>query len=103
MIHTTISKNTVTIRLTDERWRHIILLHPNLVEKQQEVLKAVNNPDWILKGSADELLAVVIALNTKYLVVVYKESNNDGFIITAYITTDVKWLFKKEIIWNKDS
>lgn len=35
-----------------------------------------------------------------WLVVVYKEEIADGFVITAYITTDIKWLFNRKIIWT---
>lgn len=39
-----------------------------------------------------------------WFVVVYKEVNkDDGFIITSYLTTDMKWLLKREMIWNKES
>ncbi len=35
----------------------------------------------------------------KFIVVVYKElSSNDGFVVTAYITSKFS---KKEIIWQK--
>ncbi|KKQ43422.1 MAG: hypothetical protein US60_C0002G0030 [Microgenomates group bacterium GW2011_GWC1_37_8] len=97
----TISKNGIAVRLTEERMKHILLMHPNLVDKQDEILRAVKNPDCILKGKAGELLAVLGSSKKTYLVVVYKEFVKDGFIITAFETTDTTWLFKKEIIWNK--
>lgn len=100
---TAISKNGVSIRLTQERWKHIGLMHPSLIDKKEQILKAVKNPDHILGGSAGELLAVCGPLKRLYLVVVYKEVVDDGFIITAFETTDVIWLFKKEIIWSKHS
>lgn len=99
----TTSKNGVLIRLTEERWKHIVLLHPNLSNKQTKVLSTVKNPDYILKGQAGELLAVSKLSEKGYIVVVYKEIRRDGFIITAYDTTDVRWLFKKELMWSKDS
>ena len=109
-IATTTSKNGILICLTEERWKHNILLHPNLSDKQAQVLTTVSDPDYIFKGSAGELLAASELSARVYLVVVYKEtfSSNreikpDGFIITAYDTTDVRWLFKKELIWNKHS
>lgn len=102
-IATITSKNGVLIRLTEERWKHIVLLHPNLSDKQTKVLSTVKNPDYILKGQAQELLAVSKLSARLYIVVVYKEIKPDGFIITAYDTTDVRWLFKKELIWSKDS
>ena len=102
-IASTISKNGVTVRLTDERWKHIVLLHPNLSDKRAKVLHTVKNSDYIFRGKAGEFLAVSRLSARVYLVVVYKEIKPDGFIITAYDTTDVRWLFKKELIWNKDS
>ena len=100
-IATAISKNGVLIRLTGERWKHIVLMHPSLADKQNKVLTTVKNPDYILKGGARELLAVSALSKRAYLVVVYKETIADGFIITAFDTTDTLWLFKKEIVWNK--
>lgn len=102
-VATTISKNGVLIRLTEERWKHIVLMHPSLADKQTKVLAIVKNPDYILKGKGGELLAVSALSKRGYLVVVYKEGINDGFIITAFGTTDTRWLFKKEIIWSKPS
>ena len=97
------SKNGISIRLTEERWKHIVLLHPNLADKQTQVLDAIKDPDYIFRGKADELLAVSKLSARVYLVVVYKEVKTNGFIITAYDTTDVRWLFKKKLIWSKDS
>ena len=97
-----ISKNQIKIRLTDERWKHMLLMHPTLSEKKELLIETINNPDTLLKGNSGEVLAVSTYLKRTYLVVVYKETGNDGFIITAYETTDVVWLFKKEIIWSKD-
>lgn len=99
----TISKNNFVIRLTDERWKHICLMHPNLAGKQKQVLDAVKNPDIIFQGAAKELLATIQLSKGRYLVVVYKELADDGFIITAFETIDTNWLFKKKIIWNKPS
>ena len=101
IIATITSKNGIKIRLTDERWKHIVLMHPNLTDKQRKVLSTVKNPDYILRGSGDEKLAVLEISKNHYIVVVYKETTKDGFIITAYESSDPKWLFKKETIWSK--
>lgn len=98
-----LSKNGIQIRLTEERWKHIVLMHPSLADKQNKVLTTVKNPDYILKGGARELLAVSALSKRAYLVVVYRETITDGFIITAFDTADTLWLFKKEIVWNKPS
>ncbi|MBI2012218.1 hypothetical protein HYS91_05635 [Candidatus Daviesbacteria bacterium] len=102
-IATTTSKNGVLIRLTEERWKHICLMHPSLENKQTKVLATVKNPEYIFGGKAEELLAVSATSKQAYFVVVYKESKLDGFIITAFETTDTLWLFKKELVWSKRS
>lgn len=102
-IVTTASKNRILIRLTEERWEHILLMHPSLEDKQKQVLATVRNPDYVMKGKQKELLAVSPLSGKGYLVVIYKEEIDDGFIITAFETTDMLWLFKKEIIWSKPS
>ena len=68
----------------------------------KDVLKTVEKPYMILAGDFDELLAVSkISRRKRWLVVVYKEGKKDGFIITAYITSDIKWLLKRKMIWIK--
>lgn len=102
-IASTTSKSGILIRLTDERWKHIVLMHPALAEKQAKVLAAIKNPDYIFEGSSKELLAASKASQRAYLVVVYKEEISDGFIITAFETTAKAWFLKKKLIWNKHS
>lgn len=67
------------------------------------VLDVIENPDKILKGDKDELLAVKKKSRRKtWFVVIHKEiDNTDGFILTAYITSDSRWLFKRKVLWNK--
>jgi len=103
IIATTISVNKVKIRLTDERWKHIVLLHPGLVDSQSVILSTVKNPDYVFAGGGGELLATSKIFGNHYIVVVYKETSKDGFTITAYETNDTKWLFKKKIIWSRVS
>lgn len=105
ILSTVTSKNGVLIRLTHERWNHIITSHLELdSENPSIVMNTVKNPDAILKGDLGELLAVKKKPRKKlWIVVPYKEVNkNDGFILTAYLTSDANWLFQRETIWNKE-
>lgn len=99
-----ISINGVNIRLTFERWYHISESHRELTGLTFEVLETVNRPDVIVKGLTEELLALR-KINKKYLVSIYKEINKkDGFIITAFYTSDLNSLLKKrKIIWQRSS
>ena len=42
------SVNGVPIRLTDERWEHILDSHPELASYRETILDAIENPDYIL-------------------------------------------------------
>lgn len=67
-----------------------------------EVLETVGDPDVIFEGKTGECLAVRKMEKSKYIVVVYKEINeNDGFIITAFLTKKVKKLERRRKIWER--
>jgi len=99
MSETVLSKNNVSIRLTDERWVHITEEHCELAGMRLEVLDTVANPLRILSGSAEELLALRETSPGKYLVVVYREFEKDGFIITAFLTSKTQSLNRRKELW----
>lgn len=66
-----------------------------------DVLFALAAPDFVVQGSSGEMLAAMFQQQTKILVVVYKEEQIDGFIVTAYFTTKVDKLLKRTILWQK--
>lgn len=94
-----LSINHVPIRLTDERWVHITEEHCELAGLRLEVLETVANPEIILAGGAEKLLAVRKLNLDKYLVVVYRELVNDGFIITAFLTKKTNFLKRRKQLW----
>lgn len=103
-IATATSKNGVLIRLTDERWQHITDVHLEIPkDNSPKVMKVIKSPEFILKGSKGELLAIQKVPRKKlWIVVPYKEiTKQDGFVLTAYFTSDLTWLLKKEILWSK--
>ncbi|MBC7110260.1 MAG: hypothetical protein H5T46_04555 [Archaeoglobi archaeon] len=100
MIGTAVSKNGVLIRLTEERWFHIVENHDEIAGLSDEILLTIEDPDFIVKGWIDELLAVR-KINSKYLIVVYKEFEDDGFIVTAFITKKLDKVLRRGVIWQK--
>ena len=102
MTNITYSVNHVPIRLTDERWGHIVENHNDIAGYYYDVLEAVENPTWVLEGDENELWAVKLISKRKAFLIIYKESkeHNDGFIITAFITTKIRKLLKGRIIWQ---
>jgi hypothetical protein len=99
MTETVYSKNGVPIRLTDERWAHIMEEHSELAGLRLEISETVANPTTIFAGNQGELLAVREVEPGKYLVVVYRESQRDGFIITAFLTRKGQALHRRQQLW----
>ena len=93
------AKNGVPIRLTDERWAHITEEHSELAGLQPEIVETVANPAAIFAGNHGALLAVREVEPGKYLVVVYRESQQDGFIITAFLTRKGHTLRRRQQLW----
>ncbi|MCD6169866.1 MAG: hypothetical protein J7J76_04875 [Candidatus Latescibacteria bacterium] len=86
------SRNGVPIRLTEESWQHIVCRHPEMDNQREQILETLAEPDIIQQGDFGELLAIRFypetPLTRKFLVVAYREvSPEDGFILTAYLTS----------------
>lgn len=103
MRNITYSVNNIPIRLTDERWTHIVENHDDVAGYYFDALETVNNPTLVLEGDEDELWAVKYISKRKAFLVIYKESKerHDGFIITAFLTTKIQKLLKRRIIWQQ--
>ena len=95
-----ISRHGVPIRLTSERWQHIIEEHAEIASLHQEVLDTLREAERVLRGTDGELFAVRTMEPGKALVVVYREiGTDDGFVITAFVTRRLKSLERREKIW----
>jgi hypothetical protein len=92
------SVNGVPIRLTEERWRHIVTEHPELRGRRGDCLAVIENPDVVMQGYGGALVAAKGYGRRRCLVVVYREvSANDGFVITAYF---VRRLKRRVVLWR---
>jgi len=95
------SRNNVPIRLTDERWIHIVENHNDLAGYYEDIIGTIENPDYIVSGYKGALIALKQIREGRFLVVVYKEtSKENGFVITAYFSSKMK-LDEEMIIWEK--
>lgn len=99
MLEKVSSKNGIAIRLTDERWAHITEEHCELAGMRLEVLEVVDDPLSIFTGNNGELLAVRKTEEGKNLIVVYRELSEDGFIITAFVTSQRRMFHNRRQIW----
>ena len=84
MIGSVISKNGINIRLTAERWAHIVESHDYMAGNQEIVFETLEDPDIILGGEKDEFIAV------KHYT---KTSLTEKHVIVK--------ITKKRIIWKK--
>jgi hypothetical protein len=71
------SRNGVPIRLTEERWQHVVHRHVEMASQRERVIETLAEPDMIQQGDFGELLAARFYPNTpltsKFLVVAYRE------------------------------
>ncbi|MFN0049932.1 MAG: hypothetical protein ACKVOU_12490 [Cytophagales bacterium] len=103
MMEIVYSINKVPIRLTNERWLHISIGHPEVADFYVEILETIQSPLKVYEGTFNEKLALSKIENTdKYLIVVYKEvTDTDGFIITSFISNKLNYLNNKKEIWKR--
>ncbi|HEY9702215.1 MAG TPA: hypothetical protein V6C58_07200, partial [Allocoleopsis sp.] len=101
-----ISKNGVPIRLTYKQWMHIIENHNYMAGNLDIIIETIADPDYIVTGKNNELTAIKhynkTVITEKDAIVVYKEiNNNDGFVVTAWLTSKRDKILKRGIIWQK--
>ncbi len=93
------SVNAVPIRLTYERWFHIIENHDDLASYYYEVLDTIEKPAFIFRGNKGTLKATKNMGKKRWLTVIYRETTkNDGFIITAYFLDKKP---KGKLLWKQ--
>jgi hypothetical protein len=98
-----VSRNGVPIRLPEGRWFHIVENHDEMAGRYDEVLSAIEVPDYIVQGYRDALVALKTIGKKKFMAVIYREtSKKDGFVITAFLTSRVR-IEKEVLLWAKKS
>jgi len=105
------SKFGKRIRLTKATWLDKMLKdHPELGARKEyidEVKRVVEDPDYIISGWFGEYLALrfceVAPKRPKYLCVVYRELDEEGFVITAFFISKPHKLLRRGVLWRKPS
>lgn len=103
------SKFGKQVRLTEKIWLNKILKeHPEFSLKPEyldELRKTIEEPEYIVEGWQEELLALrwckISPATPKYLCVVYREYDNEGFVITAFFISRYGKLLRRKIKWPK--
>lgn len=105
IIEVVTSKNDIPIRLTYKQWVHIVESHDYMSGNIDLVMESIEDPDYIIRGWTDELIALryykETSISEKYVVVIYKEEGKDGFVISAFMTSKKDKILRREIIWQR--
>ena len=92
-----------TIRLTDERLAHI-KEHPEMVNMEMSLEETLHGPQLVIRSSTDASANLNYRyyygtlVGDKWLCVVVKYTNDDAFVLTAYLTDKPK---KGEQLWPR--
>lgn len=88
------------VRCSKKYWDETILLkHPILKDRINNVRKALSNPVSIRKSKKDDTVLLFYAEeNPRWICAVIKDKKEYGFLITAYPTDSIK---EGEEIWKK--
>lgn len=94
--------NGRAIRLTNERWMHIIE-HPEMVDQRERLVQTLSDPEIVVATISDPTVHVyhrffrTTPVTSKYMMVMVKIRSDDAFIVTAFYTSRQK---KGTIIWQ---
>lgn len=92
-----------SVRLTDERTAHI-LQHQEMADMEAEIERVLQSPAEVRISRSDHTVQLFYEfyaqtrVGGKWLCVVVKYSPDDGFVVTAYLTDQLK---TGETIWPK--
>ena len=89
-------KSKRKIYLSKERWTHINQHHPEMADYFEEIKETIKNPLKVTTYNYDENTRYYYkyfkdrSSQAKYLLVIVKYLNGEGFIITAYFVKGIK-------------
>ncbi|MEW6416890.1 MAG: PBECR2 nuclease fold domain-containing protein [Nitrospirota bacterium] len=107
LIFEVLSKLNKKIRLTEIQWAHIESKHKELKNQIQKMIATLENPDFVYYSPTEENFHYYkrfeeTPVTEKYLLMVAKHLNDDGFIITAFFVSKIK-KEGKEVIYGEEN
>ena len=86
-----------TIRTTANYWERIKSKHPEITGKEALVQECLERPEMVRRSKQDPRVYLFYRASGKYFIaVIVKRLNQEGFIITSYLTDRAK---EGESIW----
>jgi hypothetical protein len=92
------------VRFTDERRAHI-LLHPEMTGMEQALIETLAGPQCVVRSISDPTVELscrryAARAGDKYLCVVVKVLLGGAFVITAYLTDQIK---QGVVLWSSEA
>ncbi|MEK6819670.1 MAG: PBECR2 nuclease fold domain-containing protein [Nanoarchaeota archaeon] len=77
------------IHLSKERWKHIVLKHPDIGGRLEEIKQVLEKPDLIISHKFDDAMRNYYKYYKSekcYLLISVKYLNGKGFVATSFFT-----------------
>jgi len=92
------------VRLTEVQWLHMVFFHPEVEFEQAKIREVLENPEVVVKGATPNTrihyrFYESTPVASKYLAVVVKVLDKEGFIITGYFTERVR---RGKFLWRRE-
>lgn len=99
------SKLKRKIRLTDEQWKHIRTRHKEMDNQLNKMKSTLVKPDFVYHSPKEKNYHYYkffkqTPITEKFLLLVVKHLNREGYIITAFFLSKIKTK-EKVLIWQK--
>jgi len=91
-----IDKTGRKLRMTIWNWEHIIRMHPDISSEKDKIIEALQSPDKIIGSLKDENARFYYKYYkhrqsvNKFMMVLVKYLNGEGFIISAHFVRRMK-------------
>jgi len=99
------SYDSKRVKLTRVQWLHIVFFHPEVESEQGKIEKALKEPEIVVEGATSDTkvcyrMFKATPVSRKYLAVVVKELDGEGFIMTSYFTERIR---RGKVLWKKSA
>ena len=93
------------IRLPSTQKLHIAYFHPEVLVDETKIELTLSKPEFVAQGATEDTRVSYRFFNdtpitAKYLAVVIRLLDNEGFIVTAYFTDRAK---RAKVVWKRTS
>ena len=103
IVFETVAYDGKIIRLTEVQWLHAVFFHPEIEGEQEKMKEVLKNPEIVVIGATEDTKICykfypLTPVAPKYLAIVVKILDREGFIVTSYFTERVR---RGEVLWRK--